>query len=164
MTKALTHEHIRMVLRNFSAAIQLDQRRVDALPPAQFHPQYNDEMWRVWRADHMSYIKRRLLSTVGAIPSALLVELTTIATTYDPMVVRREVLELFADAVSGSCPEELTTAENFFGWLIKGVRRHPSGRRRSASAKGAMAKWLADNDPLRIAEDPECQYRLGEAS
>ena len=71
--------------------------------------------------------------------------------------------ELFADAVSGSCPEELTTAENFFGWLIKGIGRHPSGRRRFASARGAMAKWLAGNDPLRIAEDPECQYRLGKA-
>ncbi|PSO15030.1 hypothetical protein [Bradyrhizobium sp. MOS003] len=163
MTKVLTHEHIRKLLRNFSAAIQLDQRSVDALPPAQFHPQYNDEMWRAWRIDHVSYIKR-LLSTVEAIPSALLVELTTMATTYDTMVVRREALELFADAVSGSCPEELTTAENFLGWLIKGVRRRRSRRRRSASAKSAMAKWLARNDPLRIAEDPECQYILRKAS
>lgn len=163
MTKALTHEHLRKLLQNFSAAIQLDQHRVDALPAAHFHPQYNDEMWRVWRADHVSYIER-LLSTVEAIPFALLVELTTMATTYDPMVVGREALELFADAVSGSCPEELTTAEDFFGWLIKGVRRRRSGRRRSASAKDAMAKWLAGNDPLRIAEDPECQYRLSEAS
>jgi hypothetical protein len=118
---------------------------------------------RQMRADHMSYIKR-LLSTVEAIPSALLMELTTIATTYDPKVVGREALELFADAVCGSCPEELTTAEDFFGWVIKGVRRRASGRRRSASAKRAMAKWLAGSDPLRIAEDPECQYRLQEAS
>lgn len=163
MTKTLAHDDILKFLTNFSAAIELDQCRVDALPAADFHPQYDDEMWRVWRADHMSYIKR-LVSTVEAVPSALLMELTTVATTYDPMVVGREALELFADAVSGSCPEELTTAENFFGWLIKGVRRHSSGRRRSASAKGAMAKWLADSDPLRIAEDPECQYRLRKAS
>jgi hypothetical protein len=163
MTKALTHEHLRKLLQNFSAAIQLDQHRVDELPAAHFHPQCNDEMWRVWRADHVSYIER-LLSTMEAIPFALLVELTTMATTYDPMVVGREALELFADAVSGGCPEELTTAEDFFAWLIKGVRRRRSGQRRSASAKDAMAKWLAGNDPLRIAEDPECQYRLSEAS
>ena len=162
MTKTLAHHDILKFLTTFSAAIELDQCRVNALPAADFHPQYNDEMWRVWRADHMSYIKR-LVSTVEAVPSALLMELTTVATTYDPMVVGREALELFADAVSGSCPEELTTVENFFGWLIKGVRRHSSGRRRSASAKGAMAKWLADSDPLRIAEDPECQYRLRKA-
>jgi hypothetical protein len=163
MTKTLAHDDILKFLTNFSAAIELDQCRVDALPAADFHPQYNDEMWRVWRADHMSYIKR-LVSTVEAVPSALLMELTTVATTYDPMVVGREALDLFADAVSGSCPEELTTVENFFSWLIKGVRRHSSGRRRSASAKSAMAKWLADSDPLRIAEDPECQYRLRKAS
>jgi hypothetical protein len=163
MTKTLAHDDILKFLTNFSAAIELDQRRVDALPAADFHPQYDDEMWRAWRADHTSYIKR-LLSTVEAIPSALLMELTTIATTYDPKIVGREALEVFADAVCGSCPEELTTAEDFFRWVIKGVRRRASGRRRSASVKGAMAKWLAGSDPLRIAEDPECQYRLREAS
>lgn len=163
MTQTLSHQQIRKLFRDFSEAIQLDQHRVDALPAAQFHPQYNDAMWRAWRADHVSYIGH-LLSTVEAMPYALLAELATMATTYDPMVVGREALELFADAVSGSCPEELTDAENFFGWLIKAVRRRRSGRRRSVSAKDAMAKWLVRDDPLRIAEDPECQYRIKEAS
>jgi len=36
MTKTLGHDDIRKFLTNFSAAIELDQRRVDALPAADF--------------------------------------------------------------------------------------------------------------------------------
>jgi hypothetical protein len=38
MTNTLTPEEIRDLLFGFAAAIELDQVRVDALPPEKFHP------------------------------------------------------------------------------------------------------------------------------
>lgn len=162
MTETLTHADIRKFFKNTSAAIELDQRRVDAMPPTSFHPMYDALLWRDWRVGHLGYIKC-LLSSVNAISPAMLVELTKLATTYQVRVVERIVLETFADAVSGSCPEmAVATAEQFFGWVIDGVRLHAGVRQRSLSATKAIAKWLPNSDPLRIARDPECQYHLRE--
>ena len=56
--KSLTHEDIRDLLIGFAAAIELDQIRVDALPPEKFHRWYSDGMWRRWRRGHLDYINR----------------------------------------------------------------------------------------------------------
>src|SRR3982074_3779162 len=69
MTQALTPEDVRDLLTGFVAAIELDQIRVDALPPEKFHPWYSDSMWRNCRRDHIDYINR-LLPSVNTIPSA----------------------------------------------------------------------------------------------
>src|SRR5258707_11200161 len=98
MTEALTRADIRDLLRGFSAAIELDQLRVDAMPAAKFQPPYNDRMWRGWRADHIAYISR-LLSTVDAIPQAMLRELAGIAIACEPEAIGHIALELFAEAV-----------------------------------------------------------------
>jgi hypothetical protein len=128
MTKTLTPEDIRDFLTGFIAAIELDQIRVDALPPEKFHRWYSDSMWRNWRRYHIDYMNR-LLPSVNTIPSALLQELARLAITYEPAVVREAALRLFADAASGSCPaEELETAALFFGWLIKDVSDTPAGK------------------------------------
>ena len=87
-----------------------------------------------------------------------MIDLTKVATTFDPKVVGHVVLESFAEIVGGHC--DGGDAENFFGLVAKEVRRRNSGRRRLTNAKGAMAEWLAVEDPLLIAKDPECQYRL----
>jgi hypothetical protein len=49
LTDTLIHEDIRNVLAGFAAAIELDQIRVDCLPPAKFHPPYDEYIWRNWR-------------------------------------------------------------------------------------------------------------------
>ena len=158
MTKALTPEDVRDLLTGFVAAIELDQIRVDALPPEKFHPWYSDSMWRHWRRDHIAYINQ-LLPTVNTIPSALLQELAQLAITYEPAVVGKTALDLFADAASGSCAaEELETAALFFGWLIKDVSGRPAGKPLNGDARALMRQWLAVTDPLRIAKDPECGY------
>ena len=84
MAKTLTPEDIRDLLTGFTAAIELDQIRVDALPPEKFHRWYSDSMWRNWRRGHVDYINR-LLPTVNTMPSALLQELAWLAITHDPM-------------------------------------------------------------------------------
>jgi hypothetical protein len=157
MTKTLTPEDIRDLLTGFVAAIELDQIRVDALPPEKFHPAYSDSMWRNWRRHHIDYINRLLL-TVNTIPSALLQELARLAITFEPAVVQETVLDLFADATSGSCAEELETAALFFGWLIKDVSDRPAGPPANCDSRALLMQWLAVDDPLRIAEDPECGY------
>ena len=122
MTQTLTPEDIRDLLTGFIAAIELDQIRVDALPPEKFHHWYSDSMWRNWRRYHLDYINR-LLPSVNAIPSALLQELAWLAITYEPAVVRATVIDLFADAASGNCPaEEFETAALFSRALTR--RRH----------------------------------------
>ena len=157
MTEMVSHVDIRALLGNFSAAIELDQRLVDALPATAFHPQYNDEMWRAWRAGHVSYIEHLLLS-VNSISPAIMIDLTKVATTFAPKVVENVVLESFGEVVGGHC--DGGNAASFFGLVTREVRRRNAGRRRLANARGAMAKWLAVEDPLLIAKDPECQYRL----
>jgi hypothetical protein len=157
MTKILTHADIRELLQGFGVAIELDQLRVDALPAAKFHPLYNDSTWRRWREGHINYISR-LLSTVDAIPPAILGELTGIAIAYEPEVVGNIALELFAEAVNNSCPEELGTAARLLGCLIRQVGEQPEVSARQRDARTAMSRWLPTADPLRIAKDPECEY------
>lgn len=161
MTKTLTHADIRKFLKNYAAAVRLDQRRVDALPKSSFHGMYDAKLWRGWRSAHVTYIGN-LLPSVNAIPRSMLMELTEVAATYQLSVLEQVVLENFADAVSGACDkEEFATAERFFGWVLKATKMKIGlRRRRSSCAIEAIAKWLPDWDPLRIARDPECQYDL----
>jgi hypothetical protein len=158
MVKTLASEDIRDLLASFAAAIELDQLRVDALPPQKFHPWYNDSMWRSWPCEHILYINK-LLVTVDTIPVALLEELTRMATTCEPAVVAQFALDLFADAASGSCPqEEVDTAALFFGCLIQQLRGSSEGKPIGRDAKALMLRWLPVTDPLRIAHDSECGY------
>jgi hypothetical protein len=158
MTKPLTTDDIRDLLIGFASAIELDQIRVDALPPKKFHHHYSPSLWRMWRRSHLDYINQ-LLPSVNAMPPALLQELTRLALTYDPLVVRETVLDLFASAASGvECPEQFETAALFFSWLIADVRRRSEGKPIVGDARTLMMQWLPVTDPLRIAEDPECGY------
>jgi hypothetical protein len=158
MTKVLSSADIRDLLICFAAAIELDQIRVDAMLPQSFHPAYDDGMWRTWRREHLEYIDQ-LLGTVDAISLAMLEELTAIATTCAPELVRQVALRTFAEAVSGICPrEEYETASLFFGWLIEGVNNTPRGGLHEGDARGLMLQWLPATDPLGIAQDPECGY------
>lgn len=158
LSQTLTAEDIRDLLTGFAAAIELDQIRVDALPPEKFHRFYRDSMWREWRRDHIRFINR-LLPSLNAMPSALLLELAWLAITNEPAVVRETLVDLFADAVSGCCcAEQFETATLFFGWLIKDVSGRPAGNPKNCDAKGLMGQWLPVTDPLAIAEDPECGY------
>ncbi len=158
MDKMLTRDDIRDFLTGFAAAIELDQLRVDALPPERFHQEYDEGMWRRWRGSHLSYIKQ-LLPTVDEIPVAMLEELTQIAISYDPSVVEHIALDLFADAASDSrSEEELETATRFFGWLIKEVGDGAEGKPKNGDARSLFLKWLPVTDPLHIAQDPECGY------
>lgn len=127
MTQMLTPEDVRDLLIGFVAAIELDQIRVDALPPEKFHRWYKDSIWRSYRRDHIDYINR-LLASVNSIQSALLQELAWLAISYEPATVREAAVKLLAEAASGSRPaEELETAALFFGRLIKDVTRRPAG-------------------------------------
>jgi hypothetical protein len=158
MVKTITPEDIRDLLGSFAAAIELDQLRVDALPPEKFHPGYTDSMWRMWRRNHLEYVNQ-LLSTADMIPPAILEKLKWIATNYEPAVVGEVALNLFAEAAGGCCPmEELATAELFFGWLIKGVMDRSEGKPVVGDAAALMMRWVRVTDPLRIAQDPECGY------
>jgi hypothetical protein len=157
MTKTLTPEDIRTLLTGFAAAIELDQLRVDTLAPEKFHPEYDDNLWRAWRRDHLAHIDK-LIATVDAIPQAMLQELTRVAITYEPAIVEQIAVELFAERASGSCPEELETATLFFSWLIKGLNDSSDAKSTDRDAKASMLQWLAVTDPLRIGKDPECGY------
>lgn len=158
MTEAvLTHADIRDFLSGLVAAIELDQLRVDGMPAAKFHPSYNDSMWRGWRSGHISYVSA-LLSTVDEIPSPMLRELAGIAITREPEAIGNIALEIFAEAVSGSCQEERGTAELFFGSLIKHEGEQSERGPRQQSARISILQWLPVSDPLRIARDPECGY------
>ncbi len=153
----LTAADVRDLLAGFAAAIQLDQIWVGSLPSERFHPEYDPGMWRRWRRSHLNYIDQ-LLPTVDALPVAVLEELTQVAITYEPAVVGERVRDLFADAAAGNfSEEELETATLFFGRLIKEVGCRPKGEP-VGYARDLIRQWLSVDDPLCIAQDPECGY------
>lgn len=78
MKETSTTNDLRDFLNCFAAVIELDQIRIDAMPPDKFHPKYDESMWRRWRRYHVDYINGLLL-TVDAIPAAILLELTQLA-------------------------------------------------------------------------------------
>jgi len=160
MTRNITTNDIRNLLAGFAAAIELDQIRVDALPVSRFHHLYDDSLWRMWRRDHLQYVNL-LLSTVGAIPDVTLEKLTWMATNYEPEIVSEAALELFALAASESYPREgVATTAAFLGRLIEDVMNRSGRQSIGEDAPGLMRRWLPVTDPLRIAQDPECGYRL----
>jgi hypothetical protein len=155
MAKTLARADIKGILESFSTAIRLDQRYFDAVPTAELHPMYDDQLWRDWRTDHIAYVAD-LLASLHTIPSAMFKELTEIAATREPQIVEGIALEVFADAVSGSVPrEELGSAKLFFGCIVKQVQDIPLACSITLDAKRAVAQWLSATDPLRIAKDPE---------
>jgi hypothetical protein len=154
----ITREDIRNLLKGYAAAIELDQIRVDALPPQRVHQFYDDNMWRSCRRDHIDFVNR-LLPTVKMIPTAMLDELTWLAVSYEPSAMREAILDLFCDAAYELCPpEEFETAEMFFGWLIKEARMRTPGEPLRGDARWLIMQWVCVTDPLRIAQDPECGY------
>jgi len=158
ITTTLTHEEIGHLITGFAGAIELDQIRVDALPDKIFHPAYDGTMWQRYRQDHLDFINR-LIPTVNTIPSAMLQELARLAINYEAAIVREVILDLFAEAATGSCPaEEFESAELFFDWLIKNVNRRIRGKPLNGEARELIMQWVSVADPLRIAEDPECGY------
>jgi len=162
MTKTLTPQDIKDFLKRFSITIELDQRRVDGLPPERFSPEYCRMMWCDWRCHHRDFIDKKLLPTTDAISPAVLNELTGIALAYEPALIGDVMLELFAEVASGSCSDgELETAEQFFARLIKQLRDAPASNFRHVGSQAAIMQWLPIVDPLRISRDPECGYRQG---
>ena len=96
---------------------------------------------------------------MNAMSSTRLQEMARVATMYETVVVRSVLLDLFIDAATGMCsPEQFESAEQFFGWLIKGMNREATGKLPSGNAKSLIMRWLPTTDPLRIADDPECGY------
>jgi hypothetical protein len=160
MSKKIASNDIRNFLKRVSTAIEFDQVLVDTLPAERFSPAYSDGLWRAWRRDHCAYVDR-LASTVDKIPPAMLSELTGIATTYEPALVGKIVVELFALIVGGCCPaEDYGSAELFFGEIIRQLNAQSKGAPRNEGAKASISQWLPVVDPLGIAQDPECAYRL----
>lgn len=155
----LTHKDIRDFLTGFAASIELDQIRVDALAPEKFHPLYEDSLWRNCRSNHLKFI-RQLLLTVNTVSWPLLQSLTELAIGYEPATLREMILDEFSEAANGTCcPEEVETAELFFGWLIKAASRaRASEKALNGDARGLMMQWFSVTDPLRISEDSECGY------
>jgi hypothetical protein len=155
MTKILTPSDIRDLLTGFAAAIELDQIRVDALPPESFSPLYDDESWRDWRRAHIAFIDH-LLRTVDAMPSTLLQQLTQLAITYDPAGIGQAVRSLFGHFTIFEPTDE--TAAMFFDELVGLVSRESEDSAIGADARARLMQWLRVRDPLRIGEDPECGY------
>jgi hypothetical protein len=146
------------VLSRFIIAIERDQLRVDAIPRARFHPEYDDTMWRDLRIVCSIYLNR-LMQTVLDIQPSLLEKLSAIARSYKPELVRAAILDILSEVASGSCdPEEYATASQFFDALIEEVKRRAKATLRGQRAKVSLARWFPVSDPLRIAADPECKY------
>lgn len=158
MTDMLQHADMRSVLSRFIIAVERDQLRIDAIPRARFHPEYDDAMWRDWRNGNRIYLNR-LMTTLSDMPPSLLETLSAIARSYKPEPVRAVILEILSEVASDSCdPDEYATASQFFGHLIERVKKCAKATARGQRAKISLARWFPVSDPLMIAADSECKY------
>jgi hypothetical protein len=81
----------------------------------------------------------------------MLQELARLAITDEAAVVREAIVNLFAEAANCMCPrEQFETAALFFVMDVR--ERRAAGKPRNGDTKALMMRWLAVNDPLRIAE------------
>jgi hypothetical protein len=157
MTDTLTPKDIQDFLTRLSAAIALDQVHVDGLPPGRLSLKYNDAMWRKWRQDHRYFIDQ-LVVTADLMEPGTLSELTRLSITREPGPIGTAMLEILAEIVSGSCSEELSTAQSFFGDLIMQIRGKEESGVRCEDPRISILQWFHMSDPLRIGQDPECAY------
>jgi hypothetical protein len=157
MTETLTPKDIQDLLTMLSVAIELDQVLVDELPAERFSLEYNDAMWREWRRNHRYFIDQ-LVVTADMMEPGTLSELTRLSITHEPGPIGTTVLEILAEIVSGSCGEELSTAQSFFGHLITQIRGNEKSGVRREDPRISILRWFPMRDPLRIGQDPECAY------
>jgi hypothetical protein len=154
--KPIAPGDLRNLLRAYSGAIELDQIRVDALPPSSFHPEYSRGMWLRWRRRHIDFINQ-LLRTTRDMSQQLLQNLNLVAGTREPKVVRNAVVELLGmGAAESLTPGQIDTAPLFLAALVDhvGVGWITGGA--NVNARTRLERWLEPIDPLSVAEDPEC--------
>jgi hypothetical protein len=60
--QSLTRRDIENLLLAYSGAVELDQIRIDHLPPASFHKEYDHGMWKRYRNDHLRFINLLLVT------------------------------------------------------------------------------------------------------
>ena len=107
-----------------------------------------------------------MAATAHDVPAEVLEQLIVIAAAYDPSDIAEAVLEISCEfAPHFSVPEgqdfdDPTTATGFLKTLITDVRRErkPAGRPTAGNAIDKIKRWFPVEDPLRIAQDPECGY------
>src|SRR4051794_17876313 len=100
-TKALTHKDIKEFLARFAEAILVDQERVNKLLRKNFHPFYDDGMWKRNREDHV-YAILKLSLTVDQMSKRLLKKLTELAIAYKPELVKQPLLDNISDLATGA--------------------------------------------------------------
>jgi hypothetical protein len=151
-TDLLTVGDIRDRLTSFAAAI-----RSDVLSVVPIH--YDVGMWSRWRSDNLKFLNK-LIETTNEIPEATLSRLGRLARGYPSAVVAYAVLELLAEAASGSVVEvDVLPAARFFELVIGDVSRRKStgSPQINGRTRDLMALWFPLKDPLQIAKDPECR-------
>lgn len=157
--KTLVHTDIKEFFGRLSDAIEKDQTYVDSLPLNSFHSQYDDSLWRNWRHDHRQFLAK-LSRSADAISDDGLQRLTEVASGFEPAIVGRIMLETLADIVGDCDASGCETAQHFFDQVIGEVVRQGRGKRGNGSFRKAMSQWFPATDPLTIAQDPECGYKV----
>lgn len=154
----LTRKDIKEFFATFAEAIMVDQKRVTRLPKEQLSPDYNSGMWRRNREDHIEALVK-LYVTVDKMPKLLLKELSAFASVNKPETVKQPFLDAISDLATGvSSPWLYETATLFFEELMKEVIRQNPKPHCGNNLKGMITRWFDYDDPLRIAEDSECDY------
>ena len=147
-----------MFLAKFAEAILVDQERANKLPRKDCHPDYDAQMWKRNRENHVSAIVD-LSVTVDDMPKRLLKELTNFVVTYQPCHVKQTFLDIISDlATRVSSPWLYETATMFFRELIKDVSKKNPGIAPTGTAVELIGSWFDYDDPIAIAKDPECEY------
>jgi hypothetical protein len=158
LPKTLSHNDIKTFIARFAEAILVDQKRVNKLPRKDFHPLYNNGMWKRNREDHV-YALVKLTITVDDMPKHLLEELTALSLDYKPAVVKQPLLDIISDLATGVASLWLyETSSLFFSELIQAVRRKDTILPPKGNPTELMLKWFDYDDPIQIAKDPECEY------
>ncbi|WP_045014252.1 hypothetical protein [Bradyrhizobium sp. LTSP849] len=157
-TETLTHKDIKRFFLKLAEAILVDQQRVNKISREYFHPSYDDGRWRETREEYLDAIIDLSL-TVDKMPKRLLKNLTELAITYAPDVVKRPLFDIITlQAIGVVSPGIFDTASRVFRELIVDVSLQAPSIPFEGTPVESILRWFDYDDPILIATEPECEY------
>lgn len=150
----LTRNDISALLVAYYGAINLDNVRADELCSCRGRKKRACTESRI---DHLRHIYL-LLDTLSHVSQEALANLTVVAATHEPTVVRKVLRRLLAEGSSAHLVgERMWSAPEFFNALVEEVGEGPRAPKEDEDMAKRMMRWLDPVDPLRVAQS--CGYK-----
>lgn len=153
----LTRDDIAALLVAYYGAVRLDEVSADDL---YLGSKRKKEECTATRYDHLRHIYL-LLNTLSHVSDKTLAELTVVAATHKPTVVRKTLIDMLAEGSSAHLAgDRMWTSPEFFSALVQNLGRGNRALKDRADAFKRMMRWFDPVDPIRVAAEYGYYERL----